>query len=132
MSEARSSRPPVGGDGIRAFLALVALVALAAVLVSACTASTEAVYGEEEVIVLDVAPERVRCVGEMEDMCLQVRAPDEEEWRKFYDPIEGFRHEEGVRYTLEVGRREILNAPADDSAYAYRLLRILDQERVGG
>lgn len=104
------------------------VLALAALLVMACTASSPAtVYGQEEILVLEVAPQRVACVGEMQDMCLQVRSPDEEEWRRFYDTIQGFRHEEGVAYTLEVGRREILNPPADGSSYAWRLIRILEE-----
>lgn len=98
-------------------------------LAAACTAST-AVYGEEEVIVLEVAPDSVPCQGEMADMCLQVRTPGEEEWRVFFDPIEGFRHEPGVRYTLEVGRREVLDPPADASSFVYRLIEVLEREAV--
>ena len=64
--------------------------------------------------------------------CIQVRGPGEEVWRTFYDPIEGFQREEGVRYTLEVGRRAVLNPPADGSAYAYRLIRIIDREPPAG
>lgn len=103
------------------------------ILLSACAGSaTDALYGPEEVLVLEVAPTRVACVGEMIDQCLQVRAPGEETWQKFYDPIEGFSYEEGFLYTLEVGRRERLDPPADASAYVYRLLRIMDKEAVQG
>lgn len=109
------------------------VLALASLVVLACTASSPAaVYGQEEILVLEVAPQRVPCVGEMQDMCLQVRSPGEEEWRKFYDTIEGFEHEEGVAYTLEVGRREILDPPADGSSYAWRLVRILEETPGGG
>lgn len=107
--------------------AALSILTLAIVLGSACTASPSTVYGQEEILVMEVAPDRVACVGEMEGMCLQVRAPDEEEWRTFYDTIEGFQHEDGVRYTLEVGRREILNPLADGSSYAYRLIQILEE-----
>jgi len=109
-------------------LTLIPLLAFSTV--AACSNATAA-YGQEEVILLEVAPDRVPCVGEMRDMCLQVRSPGEDEWRLFYDPIQGFQHEEGVQYTLEVGRRRVLNPPADGSAYVYRLIRIITQERVG-
>ena len=98
---------------------------------AACTAST-AVIAQEEVMILEVAPQTAPCVGEMAGSCLQVRAPDEEAWRLFYDPIEGFQHEEGVRYTLEVSRRTVVDPPADGSAYAYRLIRIIDREPPAG
>lgn len=94
--------------------------------------SPAAVVGQEQVLVLEIAPDRVPCVGEMAGRCLQVRAPGETEWRTFYDPIEGFQHEEGVRYTLEVGRRSVPNPPADGSAYAYRLLRVIAREPASG
>ena len=94
--------------------------------------SPAAVVGQEQVLVLEIAPDRVPCVGEMAGRCLQVRAPGETEWRTFYDPIEGFQHEEGVRYTLEVGRRSVPNPPADGSAYAYRLLRVIEREPASG
>lgn len=112
--------------------AILPVLALVVTLGWACTASPSAVYGQEEVIVLEVGPEREPCVGEMEDMCLQVRSPGEEEWRNFYSPIEGFEHEPGVRYTLEVLRTEVLNPPADASAYRYELISILQAAPVEG
>jgi hypothetical protein len=108
-------------------------LACAIVAVTACTAGSPAtVFGQEEVLVLEVAPDLVPCVGEMVDRCIQVRSPGEEAWRNFYDPIEGFQREEGVRYTLEVGRRAVLNPPADGSSYAYRLIRVIAREPPAG
>jgi hypothetical protein len=107
-------------------------LACAVVAASACTASSPAaVLGQEDTLVLEVAPQTVPCVGEMVSRCIQVRGPGEVEWRTFYDPIEGFQHQEGVRYTLEVGRRVVANPPADGSAYAYRLIRVIDREPAG-
>ncbi|HKJ03159.1 MAG TPA: DUF4377 domain-containing protein [Longimicrobiales bacterium] len=104
-------------------------LACALVAASGCVASSPAaVFGQEQVLVLEVAPDLVPCVGEMEGRCLQVHAPGEVEWQTFYDPIEGFQHEEGVGYTLEVGRRAVPDPPADGSAYAYRLLRVIARE----
>lgn len=103
---------------------------LAVMVAPACTEST-GTYGEEEILVLEVAPDSVSCVGEATGMCIQVRSPGEDEWRIFYDPIEGFQHQVGILYTLEVARREVLDPPANGSAYEYRLVRILDQEPAG-
>jgi len=100
----------------------------AVVAVSACT-SGSAVVAPEEILVLEVAPDSVACVGEAVGRCIQVRNPGEAEWRKFYDPIAGFRHEAGIRYTLQVGRRQVIDPPADGSAWTYRLIRIIALER---
>lgn len=106
------------------------LVSAVVVMASACAVSSPAtLYGQEETVVLEVAPQRAPCTGEMADMCLQVRSPGETQWRLFYDPIQGFEFEEGVGYTLEVGRREILNPPADGSSFAYRLIRVVEERR---
>lgn len=85
----------------------------------------------EEVLVLEVAPETVSCVGEAQQRCLQVRTGPDEAWRNFYDTIEGFTHEEGYRYLIEVGRREATDLLADASAYRYRLIEILSREPAG-
>ncbi len=107
------------------------ILATALVVASACTSAT-ALYGPEESIVLEVAPDSVPCVGEMKGRCIQVRSAGEGDWRIFYDPIDGFQHEAGVRYTLEVGRRAVLHPPADGSAYTYRLIRIIAREPAAG
>ncbi len=89
---------------------------------------TMTLSGQEELLVLEVAPNTVPCVGEMADQCIRVRSPGEEEWKSFYDPIEGFERTEGIGYTIEVARRKVPNPPADGSSYAYRLVRIISEE----
>lgn len=108
------------------------LLILTLAALTGCTSTPTTLYGQEVIVVLEVAPERVPCQGEMEDLCLQVREPGEEEWRKFYDPIDGFEHEPGFLYTLRVSRREVLNPPADGSAFDYTLIEILEKEAAGG
>lgn len=102
---------------------------LAAVLavVPSCT-STPTLHGTEEILVLEVAPDSVPCVGERVGRCIQVRSPGEDAWHKFYDPIDGFQHDAGVRYTLRVARRAVPDPPADGSAWAYRLIEIIARE----
>lgn len=97
----------------------------AALLLGGCAASTGP---DEEILTLEVSAETRSCEGEMQQICLQVRAPDEEKWRLFYDTIEGFEHEDGVRYVIEVARRTVPNPPADGSSYAYRLLRTIERD----
>ena len=96
---------------------------------SGCASS---VSPDEEVIVLEVAADTVECIGEATQRCLQVRYPGSERWTRFYDSIEGFTHEEGVRYRLEVLRRRVTDPPADASSFRYRLLRVLDRVPAGG
>lgn len=82
----------------------------------------------EEILVLEVAPETVECVGEAVERCLRVRRPPSKAWENFHGPIEGFEHDEGFRYLIEVGRRRVPDPPADASSLAYRLVRILERE----
>jgi hypothetical protein len=109
---------------------LGSVAALATLLMAASCSSTAP--ADEEILVLEVASETVTCQGEGVHRCLRVRAPSETEWRNFYDAIEGFTHEEGHRYVIEVARRRIVDPPADGSSFSYRLLRILAEESVDG
>lgn len=83
---------------------------------------------EQDVLVLEVAPHRVDCMGEAPQKCLRVRRENTQEWTNFFDPIEGFVHEDGVRYVLEVERQSVPNPPADGSSFRYRLIRVLERE----
>jgi hypothetical protein len=100
------------------------ILASTSVVVLACTSAT-AEFAGEELLVLEVARDSVPCVGEMTGRCIQVRSPGEEAWRIFYDPIDGFQHEPGVQYTLQVARREVVDPPADASSFTYRLVQII-------
>jgi hypothetical protein len=88
--------------------------------------------GAQEVITLEVAPTTVECVGEGTQRCLQVREAAHEEWRLFYDHIEGFTFEEGFRYSLRVSRTRISDPVADGSAFRYRLVDVLSREAAAG
>ena len=98
--------------------------ALAFGLVGACRGATEP---RPERLVLEVAPDRVPCVGMVPTECLQVRERADEPWRAFHDVIEGFGHEPGFRYVLWVSRRTVANPPADGSSVAYRLVAVLSK-----
>lgn len=103
--------------------ALATLAAALAVL-AACTLTGPE---PDEVLVLEIGPERVDCMGAFPQQCLLVRSDSSEEWSYFYDHIEGFTYEEGFVYRVEVLRRQIRNPPADGSSVAYRLIRVLSR-----
>ena len=94
------------------------------VLAAACGVTNP----DREVVTLEVAPNRVPCVGEGVQECLLVREPSDREFRYFYETIEGFTHEPGYRYVLRVERREVRNPPVDASNVAYRLVRMLSRQ----
>lgn len=83
-----------------------------------------------EVLTLEVGPHMVDCTGEAPRRCLLVRRESEQSWTYFYDTIEGFAHEDGFRYRLEVDRQRVANPPQDGSSYRYRLLRVIVRERA--
>lgn len=101
-----------------------------ALLLGGCltTPSTDRVEPTEDVLLLEVAPETVECVGEAIQRCLRVRRLPAESWENFYGRVEGFEHESGFRYLLEVARRPVPFPPADGLAFTYRLIRVLERE----
>jgi hypothetical protein len=81
----------------------------------------------ETVLAVEVAPQRVTCVGVDVQQCLQVRPAAGAPWQLFYDHVEGFDFEPGFRYRLLVARRPVADPPADASSVAYRLLAVLEK-----
>lgn len=108
---------------IRALASLVASIAVFA----ACTLTGP---DPDEVLILEIGPTRVECMGAFPQQCLLVRSDSSEDWSYFYDPIEGFTHEEGFLYRVEVLRSRVRNPPADGSSFAYRLIRVLSRTPV--
>lgn len=64
-----------------------------------------------------------------DDSGLQVGEPGE--FLNFYDGIEGYRHEPGVRSVLRVDRYTRKNVPADASKYAYVLDMVVESDASG-
>lgn len=84
------------------------------------------VFGpSERIAVMDIASERVPCVGVGPQECFRVRERPDTAWALFYDSIEGFEFEPGFEYTVRVAIRRVDNPPADGSSLSYRLLAIL-------
>lgn len=78
-----------------------------------------------EVLEVTVGPEMVDCVGVGPMKCLVV------DGELFYDPIDGFEHEEGYTYRLKIERfnqfPEDEEPPQDASLYGYRLLEVISK-----
>ncbi|WNJ19525.1 META domain-containing protein [Pontibacter sp. G13] len=74
-----------------------------------------------------VGPTKVNCVGVGPMKCLQIRYHPDEEWKMYYQDIDGFSHQEGVEYELLVEEYVIPNPPADGSNKGMKLIRIVNQ-----
>ena len=99
--------------------------ALGIALVGAALTACDLFSPSERIAVMDIASERVPCVGEGFQECLRVREHPDTAWTLFYNSIEGFEFEPGFEYTVRVAIRRVDNPPADGSSLAYRLLAIL-------
>lgn len=98
--------------------------------------------GPGEQVFLEVAAQRRPCPHPLipDKQCLQVRElhydagglrqGEPGEWQNFYDDIEGYRHQAGVRNVLRVRRYARQNVPADASTYAYVLDMMVESETV--
>ena len=79
---------------------------------------------------LDIASQRLPCMGVFASECFQVRIRPDSQWTIFHASIEGFVFEPGYEYTLLVERRELNSPPQDSSRFTYRLIAVLRRERV--
>ena len=104
----------------------VAALGLVTVSFEACAAASVQPATQ---LTMDVAAQRRRCVGEAVQQCLVVRLEGDTAWKNFFDPIEGFTHEPGVRYRIRVERTDVTRPPADGSAFRYRLVRVLERRK---
>ncbi|MGH1522471.1 MAG: DUF4377 domain-containing protein [Nitrosopumilus sp.] len=74
-----------------------------------------------------VGPELSDCVGMGPQKCMMTRDSHEADWQYFYDDIEGFIHEAGYDYHIEVLITDVASPPADASSKKYELLKILSK-----
>jgi heat shock protein HslJ len=84
----------------------------------------------QEEKILYVGPNKVACVGVAPQECLLVRENPEDQWKYFYDQIEGFSYEEGFLYELRIVEQEVPNPPADSSSLKLSLVEIINQTAV--
>lgn len=107
------------------------------------TQTPAARYGSEgEIIFLEIAPQTIPCTHPLipNKQCLRVRQVyyDREgiktgvpgPWQSFYQNIEGYNFQPGVRNVLRVKRYKIANPPADASDTAYILDIVVESHAV--
>ncbi|AWW00292.1 DUF4377 domain-containing protein [Arcticibacterium luteifluviistationis] len=90
----------------------------------AASTSTEAVYW--------VNGKKSDCVGVGKKNCLEVQKGDlknSNNWKLFYESIDGFNYEEGYVYKLLIKEENALKpVPADASLKNYKLVRVIQKE----
>lgn len=104
--------------------------------------TNETKYGSAgETVFLEVQPQLVPCSDPLipNKQCLKVRTVQYTAaglkgklgpWQNFYDNIEGYKHEAGIRNILRVKRYTRANPPADASRYAYVLDMTVESEKM--
>lgn len=98
--------------------------------------------GAPERVFLEVAAQTKPCSHPLipGKQCLQVREVRYDEaglkvgepgaWENFYEEIEGYAHQPGVRNVLRIDRYTRRDVPADASKYAYVLDMVVESEKV--
>jgi heat shock protein HslJ len=99
--------------------------------------------GPGDTVYLEVAAQTKPCSHPLQPdkQCLQVREVKYDDnglkvgtpgpFENFHDTIEGYEHEDGVRYVLRVVRYTLANPPADGSHYAYVLDKTIEYDASG-
>ena len=99
--------------------------------------------GPAERVFLEVAAQTKPCSHPLipHKQCLQVREIHYDakglktgtpgQFQHFYDAIEGYAHEPGIRNVLRVHRYTLKNPPADASSLAYVLDMVVESENTG-
>ncbi len=95
-------------------------MAAAAFALAACSSGVESTR-------MWIGPELVECEGVAPMMCMQVAYAEDDEYQLFYEQIEGFTHEEGSAYVIDVSITEVDDPPADASSLRYTLIEVIDQ-----
>lgn len=97
---------------------------------------------EGEILFLEVAPATKLCSHPLipNHQCLQVReirfdvngirVGEQGEWQNFYNSIEGYTHQAGIRNVLRVKRFKLAQPPADGGSFAYVLDLTVESEVV--
>lgn len=83
-----------------------------------------------DVISLVVKEDLASCTGVAPMTCMQVKYKNSKSWELFYSQISGFKYQPGYRYVLLVNRTKRANVPADASAYAYKLKKVVKKQKM--
>jgi hypothetical protein len=77
-----------------------------------------------------IAPYKVPCYGSFPQFCMLVKYNEYDDFRYFYDNIEGFNYSWGHEYQLSVNEYEIENPPQDGPSVSTQLVSIISQVGV--
>jgi len=103
--------------------------------------TAESRFGKGETVFLEVAAQTKPCPHPLikDKQCLQVREVRFDDkglrqgepgpWQNFYDDIEGYRHEDGIRNVVRVKRYTRPNPPADASSNVYVLDLVVESAK---
>ena len=61
--------------------------------------------------------------------CLWIKRDGNPVWEMSYGKVDGFVHETGYEYVVDVKAIVIPNPPADASAWKYSLVRVISKEK---
>ena len=81
----------------------------------------------QETMRLRIGPDLVDCEGVAPQSCMLVSDSEDGEPEFFYDEIDGFRHEAGTSYVIDVTITEVEDPPADGSSLAYTLVEVVSE-----
>jgi heat shock protein HslJ len=76
-----------------------------------------------------VGPYQVDCVGVAPQKCLLIKEKAQDDWKMFYDHIQGFEYEAGYEYELLVREDKVDNPPADASSIRWTLVELRSKTR---
>lgn len=106
-------------------IATVVLVTAATALAGCSSAGSE--VGSGDVVRMWIEPDLVECVGVAPMECMQVAYSEDGESQLFYDSIDGFDHQEGTSYVIDVQVTEVEDPPADASSLSYTLVDVISE-----
>ncbi len=83
-------------------------------------------------VVLVVNEEKAPCEGNPDAQCLMIKQQGKKEYEIFYQPIDGFTHEQGFRQTILVKERPVDNPMVKQTVPIYTLIKVIKKEKIGG
>ena len=86
------------------------------------------VFAQNTTEYIVVNDQMVDCTTVGKTKCLQIKKPQDTEWKNFSGQIENFRYENGYFYLLQVSKIMVKNPPADAASFKYRLKKIINRE----
>lgn len=91
--------------------------------------SGKATPSDAKEMTLYIAPKQVNCTTVAPMKCFRAKEKSNDEWRLFYDRIEGFDFQKGYYYILKVRRTKIENPPKATSSLRWELIEVMKRTK---